>query len=73
MTPLYIYINRRVFERLSGLHFRRPQSSVIARQVAIQGDELRITGKKRDDLQEVIAFLKEKGGEQPLQFENFRD
>jgi len=42
-------------------------------QVAIQGDELRITGKKRDDLQEVIAFLKEKGGEQPLQFENFRD
>jgi len=42
-------------------------------QVAIQGDELRVTGKKRDDLQEVIAFLKEKGGEQPLQFENFRD
>ncbi len=42
-------------------------------QVAIQGDELRVTGKKRDDLQEVIAFLKDKGGEQPLQFENFRD
>jgi cyclic-di-GMP-binding protein len=42
-------------------------------QVAIQGEELRVTGKKRDDLQEVIAFLKEKGGEQPLQFENFRD
>ena len=42
-------------------------------QVAIQGDELRVTGKKRDDLQEVIAFLKEKGGEQPLQSENFRD
>lgn len=42
-------------------------------QVAIQGDELRVTGKKRDDLQEVIAFLKEKGGEQPLQFVNFRD
>lgn len=42
-------------------------------QVAIQGDELRVTGKKCDDLQEVIAFLKDKGGEQPLQFENFRD
>ncbi|MEQ9518525.1 MAG: YajQ family cyclic di-GMP-binding protein [Parvibaculum sp.] len=42
-------------------------------QVSIQGDELRINGKKRDDLQEVIAFLKEKGGEQPLQFVNFRD
>ncbi|MBG53842.1 MAG: YajQ family cyclic di-GMP-binding protein [Alphaproteobacteria bacterium] len=42
-------------------------------QVSIQGDELRVNGKKRDDLQEVIAFLKEKGGEQPLQFVNFRD
>lgn len=42
-------------------------------QVAIQGDELRVTGKKRDDLQEVIQFLKERPDEQPLQFENFRD
>ena len=43
-------------------------------QVAIQGDELRISGKKRDDLQEVITFCKElKKVDQPLQFENFRD
>ncbi len=42
-------------------------------QVAIQGDELRVTGKKRDDLQEVIAFLKAMKNEQPLQFKNFRD
>jgi uncharacterized protein YajQ (UPF0234 family) len=42
-------------------------------QVAIQGDELRVTGKKRDDLQEVIAFVKTLDIEMPLQFENFRD
>lgn len=42
-------------------------------QAAIQGDELRITGKKRDDLQEVIAFLKAMKNEQPLQYKNFRD
>ncbi len=42
-------------------------------QVAIQGDELRVTGKKRDDLQEVIAFLRAMKNEQPLQFKNFRD
>lgn len=42
-------------------------------QVAIQGDELRVSGKKRDDLQEVIAFLKSLAVEQPLQFVNFRD
>lgn len=42
-------------------------------QVAIQGDELRVTGKKRDDLQEVIAFVKALKIEQPLQYQNFRD
>lgn len=42
-------------------------------QVAIQGDELRVTGKKRDDLQEVIAFVKGLKIEQPLQYKNFRD
>ena len=42
-------------------------------QVAIQGDELRVTGKKRDDLQAVIQFVKELGLDQPLQYVNFRD
>ena len=42
-------------------------------QVAIQGDELRVTGKKRDDLQDVIAFIKGLKIEQPLQYKNFRD
>lgn len=42
-------------------------------QASIQGDELRISGKKRDDLQETIAFVKALKIEQPLQFKNFRD
>jgi cyclic-di-GMP-binding protein len=42
-------------------------------QAAIQGDQLRVTGKKRDDLQEVIALLKEGEFGLPLQFKNFRD
>lgn len=42
-------------------------------QVAIQGEELRVTGKKRDDLQSVIQFCKDMALEQPLQYVNFRD
>ena len=42
-------------------------------QASIQGDQVRITGKKRDDLQQAIALLKDAGLEQPLQFNNFRD
>ena len=42
-------------------------------QAQIQGEQVRVTGKKRDDLQEVIAFLREENLEQPLQFTNFRD
>jgi hypothetical protein len=42
-------------------------------QTAIQGDQLRVSGKKRDDLQEVIALLKESEFTVPLQFKNFRD
>lgn len=42
-------------------------------QAAIQGDQLRISGKKRDDLQECIAFLRAADIELPLQYTNFRD
>ncbi|MDO9105523.1 MAG: YajQ family cyclic di-GMP-binding protein [Methylovulum sp.] len=42
-------------------------------QAAIQGDQVRVTGKKRDDLQDVIKMLREEKLDMPLQFENFRD
>lgn len=49
------------------------KDSKIKVQVAIQGDELRVSGKKRDDLQEAIALIKKLDVELPLQFINFRD
>ncbi|WP_066093448.1 YajQ family cyclic di-GMP-binding protein [Xanthomonas massiliensis] len=39
----------------------------------INGDKLRVTGKKRDDLQDAIALLRKAEFEVPLQFDNFRD
>lgn len=42
-------------------------------QSSIQGDKVRVTGKKRDDLQEAIALLKKSEIKLPLQYENFRD
>jgi uncharacterized protein YajQ (UPF0234 family) len=42
-------------------------------QAAIQGDQIRVTGKKRDDLQEVMAMLRQAKTDVPLQYENFRD
>ena len=42
-------------------------------QAAIQGDAVRVTGAKRDDLQAVMALLRKEMAELPLSFDNFRD
>ena len=42
-------------------------------QSAIQGEKVRVSGKKRDDLQQTIAILKEAELDLPLQYDNFRD
>ena len=49
------------------------KSSKTKVQSSIQGDSLRVNGKKRDELQEIITLLKSKEIEIPLQFGNFRD
>jgi uncharacterized protein YajQ (UPF0234 family) len=49
------------------------KGSKLKIQAAIQGDKLRISGKKRDDLQAAIALLKETDVDVPMQYENFRD
>ncbi len=49
------------------------KGSKIKVQAAIQGDKLRISGKKRDDLQATIKLLKEADVDLPMQYENFRD
>ncbi len=52
---------------------KRIKDSKLKVQSAIQGDKVRVTGKKRDDLQKVMALLRDEKLELPLQFNNFRD
>ncbi|NTS75440.1 YajQ family cyclic di-GMP-binding protein [Catenovulum sp. SM1970] len=49
------------------------KDSKIKVQVAIQGEELRVTGKKRDDLQAVMQLIREADLGQPFQFKNFKN
>ena len=49
------------------------KDSKLKVQAAVQGEQLRISGKKRDDLQQVMQLLREAGFGIPLQFNNFRD
>ena len=49
------------------------KASKLKVQAQIQGDQVRVTGKKRDDLQQVISLLRETDYGLPLQFQNFRD
>ncbi|TFH85902.1 YajQ family cyclic di-GMP-binding protein [Billgrantia azerbaijanica] len=53
---------------------KRIKASKLKVQAQIQGDQVRVTGKKRDDLQAVMALLRgEEGPDLALQFNNFRD
>ena len=52
---------------------KRIKDAKLKVQAAIQGEKVRVTGKKRDDLQSAIALLRSSDIEQPLQYENFRD
>ncbi|MDR5893808.1 YajQ family cyclic di-GMP-binding protein [Halomonas mongoliensis] len=53
---------------------KRIKESKLKVQAQIQGEKVRVTGKKRDDLQAVMALLRgEEGPDLPLQFDNFRD
>jgi uncharacterized protein YajQ (UPF0234 family) len=49
------------------------KESKLKTQASIQGDKVRVVGKKRDDLQEAIALLRKSKIDVPLQFNNFRD
>ena len=52
---------------------KRIKDAKLKVQAQIQGDQVRVTGKKRDDLQQAIALLREEDFGAPLQFTNFRD
>ena len=49
------------------------KASKLKVQAQVQGEQVRVTGKKRDDLQQVMALLRDKDFGAPLQFNNFRD
>lgn len=49
------------------------KDSKIKVQASIQGDKVRVTGKKRDDLQQVMSLVRSSELEQPFQFNNFKD
>ncbi len=62
-------IDRELAKRLA----REIKDSRLKVQASIQGDEMRVTGKKRDDLQAAIALIRGLKIEQPLQYVNFRE
>ena len=68
-----VILRRGIDSELARNLVKRVKASKIKVQAAIQGDKLRISGKKRDDLQQTITLLKEKDFDLPLQFVNFRD
>ncbi|MEW8469552.1 MAG: YajQ family cyclic di-GMP-binding protein, partial [Candidatus Thiodiazotropha sp.] len=49
------------------------KGSKLKVQAQIQGDQIRVTGKKRDDLQQVITLMRDSDYGLPLQYQNFRD
>ncbi len=68
-----VNIKKGVDKELARKIVKMIKSSKLKTQAAIQGDQVRITGKKRDDLQDTIAELKNAKFDIPLQYINFRD
>ena len=68
-----ITIKQGVDRELAQHIIKAMKSSKLKIQTAVQGDELRISGKKRDDLQNAITLIKELQIKHPLQYVNFCD
>jgi uncharacterized protein YajQ (UPF0234 family) len=66
-------IRQGIDKELSKIITKIIKESKLKVQSSIQGEQVRVTGKKRDDLQEVISLLKNSNLGQPLQYVNFRD
>jgi cyclic-di-GMP-binding protein len=68
-----VALRQGIDQELSKSIVRAIKDAKLKVQTAIQGDELRVSGKKRDDLQTAIALVRSLKLEQPLQYVNFRD
>lgn len=68
-----ITVKQGIEQKLAKQIAAKIKEAKIKVETQINGDKLRVTGKKRDDLQEVIALLRKSEFDLPLQFDNFRD
>jgi len=68
-----IVVKQGIDKELAKKIVKKVKDSKIRLQASVQGDQVRVSGKKRDDLQTLIAELKEADFGLPLQFTNFRD
>jgi uncharacterized protein YajQ (UPF0234 family) len=68
-----ITVKQGIEQKLAKQIAARIKEAKLKVDTQINGDKLRVNGKKRDDLQDAIALLKKAEFEQPLQFDNFRD
>jgi uncharacterized protein YajQ (UPF0234 family) len=73
MVRQQVIVKQGIDRELAKQLIKEIKDSKLKTQVSIQGDELRVSGKKRDDLQEAIALIRGLKIEHPLQFVNFRD
>lgn len=68
-----VTVKQGIEQKLAKQIAARIKEAKIKVDTQINGDKLRVNGKKRDDLQEVMGLLRKGEFEQPLQFDNFRD
>jgi len=69
----HIRIKQGVSQELAKKIVKRIKDAKMKVQASIQGDQVRVSGKKRDDLQKAIALVREMEADRPLSFTNFRD
>ena len=69
----HILIKQGVSSELAKKIVKKIKDEKMKVQAAIQGDQVRVTGKKRDDLQAVMALVRGMDSDRPLSFTNFRD
>ncbi len=72
-VSMVVTIQQGIESEIAGKIVKTVKEAKLKVQTAIQGEKLRVTGKKRDDLQQVIALLKKISLGIPLQYDNFRD
>ncbi len=73
VVHLTVEIREGIEQTLAKKIIKLVKNNKLKVQTAIQGEKLRVTGKKRDDLQQVITLVKQEPLEWSLQFNNFRD